>query len=164
MEIIDETVGSPASSGQAPDTESDTRKDDTPSSDFDVWEPPAYLKLLGQAMGACGTVQAAAEAAQELRNLELTSIDSDASQILRAHIHALNAVFARLIAQSMDRPLKHAPLIGRALQAQQQCIETAEALRQIQECDLRRQKQVDNRTRDLESLRLLRIRMGFKSS
>lgn len=159
MENIDETVGGPASSGQAPDT-----KNDTQPSTFDVWEPPAYLKLLGQAMEACGTVQAAAAAAQELRNLELTSIDSDAPQILRAHIHALNAVFARLIAQSMGTPLKHAPLIGRALQAQQQCIETAEALRQIQECDLRRQKHCDNMTRDLEGLRLQRIRMGFKSS
>lgn len=172
MEIIDENVDGPASSGQAADTPEQTPETpkETEAEYFkrlerEVWQPPAYLQLLGQAMESCArsgagkvAIQAAAQAAQELRNLELQSPDSDTPLILRAHVHALNGVFARLIAQSMDRPLKYAPLIAKALQAQQQCIDTMEALRQIREFQLRCQRHGDINSRDLEKLRLLRIR------
>ena len=111
---------------------------DPDSKPHSLYDPPAYLQMLGQALHHCGisesgVVQTADQAARELRALEMTTEDSDSREILRAHIHVLNGVFARLIARGIEQPIKHHALIASALRAQQQCIESVNALRQNQD-------------------------------
>jgi hypothetical protein len=132
-----------------------------------VWDPPAYLKVIGRALEACGlpdSVQTAAEAAQELRTLYLTTADSCTDEILKGQVHLLNGVFAKLVETGIAKPVENLPLILAALKTQELCNITVTNIRMEGELTARLEHNNSQHFLAEEKNRIARIRLGINHS